>query len=83
MANQEKLRARKDEKIHDMAMEQKRRMEGAKKSGHILRRQIGDNSTKAGTFYASSYKERTEESFTFPNVFHIRRQHNMTSYLSG
>ena len=36
MANQEKLRARKDEKIHDMAMEQKRRMEGAKKSGHIL-----------------------------------------------
>merc|ERR1712109_147296 len=33
LANQEKMRAKKDEKIHDMAMEQKRRMEGAKKSG--------------------------------------------------
>ena len=30
------MRAKKDEKIHDMAMEQKRRMEGAKKSGQLL-----------------------------------------------
>merc|ERR1712048_956441 len=33
LANQEKVRAKKDEKIHDMAMEQKKRMEEAKKSG--------------------------------------------------
>ena len=30
------MRAKKDEKIHDMAMEQKKKMEGAKKSGHFL-----------------------------------------------
>ena len=33
LANQEKVRAKKDEKIHDMAMEQKKKMEEAKKSG--------------------------------------------------
>ena len=33
LANQEKIRAKKDEKIHDMAMEQKKKMEAAKKSG--------------------------------------------------
>merc|ERR1712203_571691 len=33
LANQEKIRAKKDEKIHDLAMEQKKRMEEAKKSG--------------------------------------------------
>ena len=33
LANQEKVRAKKDEKIHDMAMEQKKKMEAAKKSG--------------------------------------------------
>ena len=33
LANQEKVRAKKEEKIHDMAMEQKKKMEEAKKSG--------------------------------------------------
>merc|ERR1711953_532429 len=31
LANQEKVRAKKDERIHDMAMEQKKKMEEAKK----------------------------------------------------